>query len=1150
MPADEQRRVVTVVFADLAGFTALSEGRDPEAVKELLDACFGMLVPVIEVHGGHVDKIIGDELMAVFGAPVAHDDDPERAVRAALGLLEALGRLDPELVLRVGVNTGEVLAGPVGPGHAYTVTGDTVNTAHRLVSVAEGGTILCGERTWAATNHAIRYQEKPPYRLRGKQVSVRAWSATGVLHPSDRPAGDGATAGRLIGRDRVLGQLTAMARECFADRRAVVAALTGEPGIGKSRLAAAVDDALAELPHRTLWARCPPYGHANPVEPVAALARAALGVDPDAHPDAQRRRVANAVPLLADAVGADRALLTSRVTQLLGLEHGPVREDGGDTGPMRARVVDELFAAARLVLEATATAQPTVAVVDDLHWADDALLSFLELLPSRVGAVPLFIVLAARDQILERRPRLARGDELVVPFPLGPLTDEASRELLAHLLSRIASAGDAPHGPRDVVIGPGTEQRLLDAAGGNPLLLEEVVRYLEDTNAVVRTDREVRITLAAEEARLPDGVRAVIGARLDALPADERRYLLDAAVIGSRFWTDAVKAIGGHDTPHETVQRLLRKGLVERARDSSEGDLAFRQVLTRDVAYASVPIGERATRHAAAARWLEHELPEESVGPMIRLVAHHYDRAVMLGRELEHSDPGLASAAFRALVQAGREADRHEILRDAEHWYGRALALGSVDRTAVLDATLAYGLTLVKLHRLDEALGQLELVRRDAGPGRPALRATATSRLAVAARLRGDIDAARQWFDDAQRQWRELGDLTGEAATLRMQGWAELTVGRPRQALPRLLRAADLERQGPQGHESADTLRNLGWCEFLVGNFDAARVALWDAALRFSEVGDIGAMAWCWGILAFSFLQSGDVDRTLQITHDMAELARAQGDNWSEATCALLNSVAMATCGQLGEATAQADIAERMFRELDDVWGLAMIVLARGIIARFGGRWRAARRHLLDGLEMARRVEWVAEEARLLTELATVELQAGNREDARRRARAALALVRTGIGDHESELRALCVLGEVSRARGDLAEAQLVLEEAAGPVEAAPATTTLGWALAQATVADLLVECGDLDSAQRRAERAYDAGSGSVEVHTRAVLVLADVACARGEDDQARRLLEDALERWEGERLAFLEPVRKRLLGLGVVALAPSAEPVPRERDT
>jgi class 3 adenylate cyclase/tetratricopeptide (TPR) repeat protein len=1087
--ADEERRVVTVVFADLAGFTALSEGRDPEAVKELLDGCFGALVPVIELHGGHVDKIIGDELMAVFGAPVAHEDDPERAVRAAFGLLAALQELDPELVLRVGINTGEVLAGPVGPSGAYTVTGDAVNTAHRLVSVAERGAILCGERTWMATQDVISYDERPPYKLRGKQEPVRAWAATGTLGAPGQAASWGAgEQSPFVGRDGVLRQLATMARDTFDRRSPFVVAVTGEAGIGKTRLALAIDHELADIPHHTLVAACAPYGRANPVEPIAGLVRTALGVDPDVHVGAQRLRVANAVPALARSIGADADLLGKRVTELLGLDRSPLRTGGADAGPTRARVIDELFAAGRLILEATATDRPTLVIVDDVHWADEALLAFLELLPHRMGAVPLFVVAAAREEVLERRPRLARGDEGVTPFPIGPLPDQAARALLASLLSSTVGA------PGEVVVGPETERRLLNAAGGNPLLLEEVVRYLDDAGGISHDSGQVQITFDLDEAPLPDGVRALIGARLDGLPPDERRYLLDAAVVGSQFWSDAVVAIGDHPDPQGTAHTLLQKGLIERPRDSTTGDLGFRHVLTRDVAYASLPIGERAGRHAAMARWIEDSFPEDTDGPMVRLIAHHYDRAVMLGRELEHTDPGLAGAAFRALVHAAQEADRHEVFREAEHWYARALALGSLDRGAMLTATLAYGLALVRLHRLDEARGQFEVIRRDAWPDHPALHATATGRLAAAARLQGDTDGARQWFDDALRRWRELGDVDGEAETLRLQGWAELTVGRPRAALPRLLRAADLERGGPAGRESADTLRCLGWCEFLVGHFDQARSSLWEAALRFGDDGDLGAMAWCWGILAFTFLQSGDFDRATEIAMQMDDLARSQGDTWSAATCQLLISVAKALQGELVDGDALATGAQRMFREIDDVWGLAMVSLARGIIARLNGDWPAARSHLLTGLESARRIEWVAEEARLLTELATVEAQAGNLPEATRRARAALALVRAGIGDHESELRALCLLGELAWIEGDAAAAQLLLEEAAGPLGPLPDTTTLGWSLAQSSLARLLTSLGDLAEARTRAEQALAAARGSIEARDRANAALTDIA--------------------------------------------------------
>ncbi|MEJ7583631.1 MAG: adenylate/guanylate cyclase domain-containing protein [Acidimicrobiales bacterium] len=813
--APAERRVVTVVFADLAGFTSLAEGLDPETVKDLLDRCFSGLIPVIASHGGTVDKVIGDELMAVFGAPVGHEDDPERAVRAALGLLDQLSSVGSELVLRVGVNTGEVLAGPVGPGLGATVTGDAVNTAHRLVSVALPGEILVGERTWAATADVIAYEERPPYELRGKQAPVRAWSALTVIA---RAGGDRRPQGHespLMGRHREMAQLAMVADAAFhlgAAGGPTVAVITGEPGVGKTRLATAfARDIEGPDGVLVLWTTCPAYGTNGGLEPIAELLRSGLAIDANQPPGVQVDQIASRLEAVVEATGTDRSLLTARVAQLLGLHHLPQRVSEPDPGPTRARVVDQLLAAAHTVFAGMAAVRPTMLVLDDVQWADDAVLGFLERLPSRVEPARLLILALGRDELLERQGELARGRAGVVPLPLSPLDPVDAAELLAARLDSERAAGTdvtARPGP----IGPIIERRILAAAGGNPLLLEQLVDYLVESGALVRVGGSWRSTSVLDGSGLPDGIRSLIGARLDALPADEHLLVQHAAVVGRRFWADAVAELAGVEDPGPGLDLLLRRGLIESvADDPRPGEFAFRHVLTRDVAYAAISLADRAHRHAQVAHWLRDRFPDDASAPLLGLLAHHYERAVVLSREIERTDPGLAGAAFGALVRAAEEAERREASREAEQWYARALELGTFDHETTLGVTLAHGRVLVDLRRLDEARSAFELVRRRATepsphPPRPdgartelartELARTATAWQAVAARLGGDGELARELFDQVQAECRAAGDIVGEAETLRLQGRSELAAGRVRAAAPAPARAELEHRSG------------------------------------------------------------------------------------------------------------------------------------------------------------------------------------------------------------------------------------------------------------------------------------------------------------------------------------------------------------------
>lgn len=1068
--AVEERRVVTVLFADLAGFTTLAEGRDPEAVKELLDRCFGALVPVVRGHGGHVDKIIGDELMAVFGAPVTHEDDPERAVRTALELAGAIDELGHGLVLRVGINTGEVLAGPVGPGGAYTVTGDTVNTAHRLVSVARPGEVLVGERTWAATADAIEYEARPAYHLRGKAAPVTAWAAVGTR----RAPGRGAIglAAPFVGRDEELAALVAAADRAFDTYRCEVVAVTGEPGLGKTRLGLELAISLlrARPDTQLLWSRCEPYGAAA-LAPLADMVRSAFGIEAGDPRPVQLHRLDEALGPVAAAVGADGPVLAARVAQLLGLRDRPATRPG-ETGPPRSRVVDELVGATRLVLEGLAASAPVLVVVDDVHWADEAVLALLRQIAGRAerGDGPALLAVAVARDLPD-----AAADWVSTELRLGPLAPEAAGRLLHSLL---AGPGD-PGGTS--AVGPAAERRLLDAAGGNPLLLEEVVRWLSETGAITEVGGRWLATADLATVGLPDGVRSLIGARLDALPVAERRFLHDAAIVGRSFWREVVATLDDHPDVDGSIDALVAKGLVEPlADDEPAGDLAFRHVLIRDVAYAAVPLADRARKHARVAAWLRARFGPAGEGAVLGPVAHHFERAVALGRELGHTDHGLAGAAFTFLVRAAREAAARDALVDADAWYRRARGLGAPPGAGAgrgagvpgaAEVALEHGGVLLGLRRLDDAAGALDAVLSDpAAP--PRLAAEATALLGALARLRGDQEGSRARFEEAQARWRALGDPAGEAATLRAQGWVELLAGRARFALPRLLRALDLERS--VGAERGETLQTLGWCEYHLGAVAASRTHLWEAATRFSEQGDVGGIGWCLGILGFSLLQEGRLGLARDIGDNLLGLSRARGDPWAEGMCSVLLAATAVEAGDLHEAAVQAGEAERVFAELGDPWGEAIVLLTRGRAARAGGDVDGARSLLTVGLDAARSVRSAGEEARLLAELAAVEADAGDRAEAARRAHAALAIVRGGSGDRDSELRALVALARAEQA-ADPDAARLALEEAVSLRGDEPATTA--WRQAAARLALLEVGGGDPARALALAAAASD-GAG------------------------------------------------------------------------
>ena len=1104
-----ERKIVTVVFADLAGFTSLAESRDPEAVKDLLDRCFGRLVPVVVEHGGTVDKIIGDELMAVFGAPVAHENDPDRAVRAALDLIAELADLSASLVLRIGINTGEVLVGPLGPGGSSTVTGDTVNTAHRLASVARPGEILVGERTWAATEDTVEYDDRPPYELKGRQAPVQARAAVRARGAAARRAPVG-VGNSLVGRSGELGQLARQAERTVLHAEPAVALITGEAGIGKTRLAVELAaSAWSTAPRRVLWTTCPAYG-GDGLEPVAELIRAALDIDGSQPRRTQRTALDRRLAPAGLPLAVDRPILTDRIAHLLGLDDGTDHTLEPDGTPGRARVVDQLLASAHQVLAAVASTTPLLIVVDDLQWADDAVLDFLERIPARMGTSPVLVLALGRDELLERGGAFRSGRKGITSFALRSLTELETASLLEALLAQ-----QRPGGSR-VPIGHEAGERILAAAGGNPLLLEQIVQYMAETGTLSVQDDRWQVSSQLDEIGMPDGVRALIGARLDALPAHERLVTQHASVIGRRFWAEGVQALLGEGSTDATsaIAALMARGLVESvAHDPRPGDYAFRHVLTRDVAYASVPLGERATRHAAVARWLTRRFPEETTGRLAGLLAHHYERAVLLNRELDLTDPGLAGAAFAALVRAARDAQRREATREAEAWFRRARDLGTLDHDLELEVMLAHGMVLLDLRRLDDAQATFEQLRRRTAlrvgdPMAQALGRRAIGRLAAVARLQGDQDTARDLFESAQVAAREAGDLLGEADTARLSGWTELTAGRARSALPRLRRAAELERRAGVGAR-AETLQALGWSEFSVGEIEDAQAHLWQAASQAGTDGDRGQVVWCFGILCFTFLQFGRVEQATQLARDLIDAAHANGDPWGEGLCTVLLAACRSAAGEVDECESLAHDALRRFDELGEPWGQVMAHVVLGSAARLRGATDEARVLLRTGLETARRVTYVGEDARLLTELAAVDGDAGDDDESARRARAALALVRSGLGDEDTGMRALIVLAEATGRAGDPDAAELLLEEAVALRRSETATDT--WRQANARLAVARAQRGDLAGAEVSLAAADDGTAESVRTISALGLARAQLAVRAGRDGEARAVLDDIL---------------------------------------
>jgi len=656
MPARrEERKVVTVLFCDLVGSTARADGLDPEDVGTLLSRYHARVRAELERFGGTVEKFIGDAVVAVFGAPTAHEDDPERAVRAAIAIREWANDEDgPEL--RIAVNTGEALvtldARPEeGEG---MVAGDVVNTAARLQEAAPTNGILAGETTYRATRGLIDYREAVPVEAKGKTEPIRVWEA---LEARSLAEANRQSHAPLIGRERELRLLIELLERVREERSAQLVTLVAAPGIGKSRLVSELLEHVEEHGDLVTWrqGRSLPYGESGSFWALAEIVKAQLGILETDSAATVGEAVKTAV---RELVGDDRRV-DLHLRGLLGIEAVTTLQADRD----------DAFAAWRRFFEAVAEQRPLVLVFDDLQWANEGLLDFVDHLVDWASGVPIFVVVTARPELLERRPGWGGGKLNGSTLALSPLTEVDCARLIGALLEQTLLAAD-------------TQSALLERIGGNPLYAEQY--------ALLYQERE-----STEALPLPEGVQGIIAARLDLLPDEEKRVLQEAAVVGKVFWPGALRAEVAD--VRRTLHALERKDFVRRERNSSvegEDEYAFRHLLVRDVAYGQIPRAARADGHRLTAAWIESLHADR--GDHAELLVDHYVRALELARAAGDVRPEDVHNARIALRQAADHALRIAAFDRSASLYEQALALApSPDERPRL--LLAYGKALQRL---------------------------------------------------------------------------------------------------------------------------------------------------------------------------------------------------------------------------------------------------------------------------------------------------------------------------------------------------------------------------------------------------------------------------------------------------------------------
>jgi class 3 adenylate cyclase/tetratricopeptide (TPR) repeat protein len=686
--AGESRRVVTVLFCDIVGSTALGELLDPETLRGVMTRYFEAMAGVIERHGGTVEKYIGDAIMAVFGLPLLHEDDALRAVRAAAEMHEALATLNVVLAKergvtianRTGIATGEVVAGDASTRQTL-VTGDPVNTAARLEQAAGPGEILVGLPTWQLINHFASAAAIAPIQARGKAEPVRAvrlLEVSGVGRETARKA-----AGALIGRDVELGRLQAIFERVLLERNPALVTVVGPAGVGKSRLVAEFIASVADRA-RVLRGRCLSYGEGITYWPLREILLAAARIIEDDTPTTARGKLER---LVRDA--RDGSLLAARVASAIGLSDEPAPQE-------------ELFWAIRRTLEHLATKHPIVLVIEDIHWAEPTLLELVEQLVDLGRDVPLLVVCPTRPEVRDAIPEWGRGRRNANEIALGGLSGEATAGLIDSL-------------PGGSAIPAGLRARILDTAEGNPLYLEEMVRMLLDEGVVTASgdpvvDDPAAAARVASSVRVPPTIGALLAARLDRLPVDERSTAQRASVVGRVFERVAIAALTPPTAGVDLTASLL--GLVRRELVASVGSeltadeaYKFRHILVRDAAYDALPKADRAELHERFADWLEGAAGDRLM-EYEEILAYHLELAHRYRTELREGGDRTARlgerAAARLTAAARRARDRGDSAAAAELCL-RAEGLPSADPRAGAELRLHHGLALFDLGRMAEA---------------------------------------------------------------------------------------------------------------------------------------------------------------------------------------------------------------------------------------------------------------------------------------------------------------------------------------------------------------------------------------------------------------------------------------------------------------
>ncbi|MDP9342352.1 MAG: AAA family ATPase [Actinomycetota bacterium] len=1054
-PRGEERKVVTVLFCDLVGFTARSDRADPEDVRATLRPYHARLRIEIERYGGTVEKFIGDAVMAVFGAPVAHEDDPERAVRAGLRITEAIEELNEsqsglDLSVRIGINSGEaVVALGARPAEGEgIVTGDVVNTAARLQTAAPVGAVVVGALTYRATREVFDYDDLDPVAAKGKQEPIPLWRA---LRAKSRLGVDieQGTRAPLLGRDAELGLLKDTFIRTVRDQAPQLVTLTGEPGVGKSRLVWEFRRFVDDTPDLVYWrqGRCLPYGDGIAFWALGEIVKAQAGINETDDPERASAKLDAAVRFLA-APAEEAEWLKARLAPLVG------GEGAGSGADAVAR--DESFAAWRRFLELAAARSPLVAVFEDLHWADPVLIEFLEHLVDWASGVPLLILCTGRPELYERHPGWGGGKRNSFTVALSPLGAEDTARLISELLSQ-------------AVLPAEVQSALVERSGGNPLYTEEFVKMLVDRGVLARGENRGPWRLAADaDIAVPETLQALIAARLDTLPIEQKSLLQDGSVVGKVFWSGAVAAMGAVDEQAVRIalHELARKEFLRPARTTSmenQAEYSFWHVLIRDVAYGQIPRAARGKKHRAAARWIEGQAGDRAVD-QADFLAYHYGQALELARAAGDrvESEGLREPLQRFLVLAGDRAFPLDAAK-AESFYRDALELlpeGTVDRARVelkaLDAGWTSGTRPAQeviagyegpirsfreagdVEAAAEAMmaltgplwvsGETERAERVArevmellGTDPSPLLARAHSILAGRLMLSSKFDECLRLTDRALELAAQFGMDEVTLRALQFRGSIWCLRGDPEGGLADLRQSLDmaLSRASGQAYAAYVNLADFVWDEM----GPAAGLAIYRAGIDHSKArGNFNSAMWATAESAWLLFGSGEWDECLRSADEVIEWGRGFGETQMTVIAMQSKADVLVSRGRAREAAELvAEFLPRARAARDPQILMPSLVTATAVDLALGRRPEATEQIM----EYARDVLDPTFAAYFQPQVSRVLVQAGRTDDAQDYFEAGVAsLVRMRHGG-------VAAAGILAEARGELEEAERLHADAA-----------------------------------------------------------------------------------------------------------------------